>query len=158
MSAWEEPGKTDDWYTPKYNFDALGCCFDLDVAHPRKKTNVPCRARLEQNSLETPWRGFVWMNAPYGGRNGLIPWLKKFFAHGNGIALVPDRTSAPWFQTAAQKAEVLLFLSPKVRFIRPDGTVGTSPGTGSVLMSVGSSGRKALLRAKRLGFLARRAA
>ena len=27
-------GMTDEWYTPKYVFDALGCKFDLDVAHP----------------------------------------------------------------------------------------------------------------------------
>jgi hypothetical protein len=38
------------------------------------------------------------MNPPFGGRNGLAPWLDKFFANGNGIALTPDRTSAPWWQ------------------------------------------------------------
>ena len=41
------------------------------------------------------WAGFVWMNAPFGARNGLEPWLAKFFAHNNGIALVPDRTRWP---------------------------------------------------------------
>jgi len=32
MSHWEAAGKSSEWYTPKYIFDALGCTFDLDVA------------------------------------------------------------------------------------------------------------------------------
>jgi hypothetical protein len=47
------------------------------------------------------------MNPPFGPRNGIVPWLEKFFAHGNGIALVPDRTSAPWWQRFAPKAAVI---------------------------------------------------
>ena len=35
MSAWEPcAGATDDWYTPKFLFDALAQSFDLDVAAP----------------------------------------------------------------------------------------------------------------------------
>lgn len=35
MSAWENAGESDEWYTPRYVFDALGVTFDLDVAAPR---------------------------------------------------------------------------------------------------------------------------
>ena len=31
MSIWEGPGKSDEWMTPKYVFDALGCTFDLNA-------------------------------------------------------------------------------------------------------------------------------
>jgi hypothetical protein len=34
---------------------------------------------------------------PFGGRRGQVPWLHKFFAHDNGIAIVAARASADWF-------------------------------------------------------------
>lgn len=156
MSEWEAMGRSDEWYTPKYIFDALGCRFDLDVAAPEEgPRHVPCKEWYFRDSLNEPWFGFVWMNAPFGGRNGLAPWLDRFFKHGNGIALVPDRTSAPWFQRAAKRAGGVLFLSPKVKFERPDGTLGRSPGCGTALMATGMRGAVALQRAEpALGWLA----
>ena len=156
MSTWETPGASDEWYTPKYIFDALGCRFDLDVAHPHgQRTHVPCDGYLSQNSLTAPWFGFVWMNPPFGGRNALEPWLTKFFDHGNGIALTPDRTSAPWFRNACARADLVLFM-PKVRFIRPDGSEGKSPSTGTALWAAGRTAVSALRRAasRNLGILA----
>lgn len=155
MAAWQKAGQSDEWYTPKYIFDALGCTFDMDVASPPRQTHVPCRRRLSCGGLMGEWEGFVWMNPPFGGRNGIVPWLDLFFQHGNGIALAPDRTSAPWFQEAAPKADLILFLSPKVKFERPDGTVGKWPGDGSVLFGVGEQAEAALERAASLGLLVR---
>ena len=154
MSAWEAIGKTDEWYTPRYIFDALGCHFDMDVAASPGGCHVPALYYERHNGLGSQWRGFVWMNPPFGGRNGIKPWLDKFFAHGAGIALMPDRTSAPWFQEAAKKASAILFVSPKVKFERPDGSIGKSPGCGTALMAAGSRGRAALFRAGGLGFVA----
>lgn len=51
MGYWDQPGASDEWYTPKYIFDALGCQFYLDVASPPAQTHVPCRARLTSSSL-----------------------------------------------------------------------------------------------------------
>lgn len=34
MAAYEAYGKSDEWYTPRYIFDAIGIRFDLDVAAP----------------------------------------------------------------------------------------------------------------------------
>lgn len=152
MSAWEALGESDEWYTPKYVFDALGCTFDLDVANAAiGGAHVPCRVSIGAGSLALPWRGFVWMNPPFGGRNGLEPWLDKFFAHGNGIALTPDRTSAPWWQAAALSADAMLFVSPKIKFERPDGSLGKSPGCGTTLWARGPDGVAALLRAQDAG-------
>lgn len=155
MSHWETAGASDEWYTPKYIFDALGCEFDLDVAAPELGAPyVPCRSWLSHDSLDSEWVGYIWMNPPFGGRNGLEPWLAKFFAHGNGIALTPDRTSAPWFQDAARKADAMLFM-PKVRFIRPDGSEGKSPSNGTALFAAGYEAKMCLLRAEKngLGFV-----
>jgi hypothetical protein len=65
VSHWETPGASDEWYTPAYIFDALGCLFDLDVAHPATvATAVPCKRFLSSGGLDAPWSGFVWMNPP----------------------------------------------------------------------------------------------
>lgn len=157
MGHWETVGATDEWYTPEYIFDALGCRFDLDVAAPENGAPlVPAREWFFHDSLNESWFGFVWMNPPFGGRNGLIPWLDKFFDHGNGIALVPDRTSAPWFRAAFERADLALF-TRKIRFLRPDGTEGKSPSCGTALLASGECGADALkcAAATDLGFLAR---
>lgn len=155
MSSWEEAsGKSDEWYTPRWIFDALACRFDLDVAAPQVgPLHVPAARWYWQDSLSLPWEGFVWMNPPFGGRNGLEPWLVKFFEHGNGIALTPDRTSAKWFQKWASHAAVIRFL-PKVKFIRPDGTVGNHPSCGTALWAVGERATQVLRAAGALGWLA----
>jgi len=157
MSHWETDGRSDEWYTPAYIFEAMRpVMFDMDVAAPVDgPRHVPCREWLSADSLDAEWAGFVWMNPPFGGRNALVPWLDKFFAHGNGIALVPDRTSAPWFQTYARKARVVLFLTPKVKFERPDGSVGKSPGAGTALLATGALGAGFLCAAAHLGLLVR---
>lgn len=141
MGHWEEAGKSNEWYTPKHIFDALGCEFDTDVASPidRKYCHVPAHRFVTQGSLDLDWSGFgfTWMNPPFEGRNGLIPWLNKMIEHGDGIALTPDRSSAPSWQLAAKHADAVLFFTDKPKFIRPDGTIGKQPGCGACLFAYG---------------------
>lgn len=152
MGYWDQPGKSDEWFTPPHVFEALGCSFDLDVAHPEGvETFVPASARISRDSLNAEWVGYVWMNPPFGGRNGLEPWLDKFFRHGNGIALTPDRTSAPWFWSAWNRADAVLF-TRKLRFIRPNGSEGVSPSNGTALWASGDRASVSLSRAVKAGF------
>jgi hypothetical protein len=141
-------GASDEWYTPPHVFDAMGVWFDMDVASPGFSVVpwVPAPRHLTAvyDGLAVSWNGFVWMNPPFGARNGLAPWLKRFFTHGDGVALVPDRTSAPWWQDYAPKADALLFVRKKLRFLRPDGSEGASPAQGTTLMAAGPRGIKAL--------------
>lgn len=150
MAHWDTPGASDEWYTPAYVFEALGDQFDFDPAHPNKPTHVPCKVWCSQGGLETEWNGFVWMNPPFGGRNALTPWLTRFFDHGNGIALTPDRTSAPWFWDAWRRADRVLF-TRKIRFLRPDGSEGVSPSNGTALWAIGERAVAALDRASGCG-------
>ncbi len=144
MSHWESSGKSSEWYTPKFIFDALRLRFDLDVAAPHAgPLHVPCARWLSQYALDVEWCGLVWMNPPFGARNSIEPWLEKFMMHGDGIALTADRTSAPWFQHFAPCADRILFM-PKVRFIRPDGSEGRAPSNGTALWGVGSRAAAAL--------------
>jgi hypothetical protein len=146
-------GSTDEWYTPAHVFEALGCGFDMDVASPGARATpwIPAKRFLRSDGLVVKWSGFVWMNPPFGPRNGIAPWLYKFFCHGNGIALAPDRTSAPWWQQYAIKADRVLFVSPKLKFIGADGLPGNSPAQGTCLLAAGNQGSTALLRASMRG-------
>jgi hypothetical protein len=154
-------GATDEWYTPSYVFNAMGCSFDCDVASPGRDVTpwIPAVEFVTKKSLSLSWAGFVWMNPPFGGRNGLIPWLEKFVGHGNGVCLVPDRTSAPWWQQFAPCMDLILFVNGKIKFIGADGELGKQPAQGTCLMALGARGREALWRAQAndLGFLAQSA-
>ena len=144
--------KSDDWYTPRYVFDALGCWFDLDVSAPQEgPRHVPAARWFWERGLEQEWSGFVWMNPPYGHQRNKNLWLQKFIHHGNGVALMPDRTIAPWWQRAASKMDLLLFVAPKIKFERPDGSLGEQPGNGTVLMALGRRGVAALTNASSAG-------
>lgn len=159
MSHWESPGKSDEYYTPKYIFDAMEYRFDVDVASPVDRTYccVPALNFITSDSLNTSWKGFAWMNPPFGGRNGIDPWLQKMRNHGYGIALTPDRTSAPWWQRAVKQCSAILFIDGKVKFICPDGSVAASPSTGTNLMAFGSEAVTYLLKAEenKLGIVKR---
>lgn len=161
MSYWERSGASDEWYTPKFVFDALGERFDMDVAAPMLLPSwigdrlIPTNLKGGcdwnwKGGPEKPWRGFIWMNPPFGGRNSLEPWLAKFFDHGHGIALTPDRTSAPWFHDAFRKADAVLF-TRKIKFLRPDGSEGKSPSNGTALFAAGERAKSALRRAANAG-------
>lgn len=146
----ETKGKTDEWYTPKYIFDALGCTFDMDVASPVNQISchVPVKDFILFDSLERSWKGFIWMNPPYGDEDVKTEWLKKFISHGNGIALMPDRTSTKWWQNAAKECDMHLQTSKKIKSIRSDGVVGNAPSNGTTLFAIGEQACEALLNAQ----------
>jgi hypothetical protein len=87
---------SDDYWTPKWIFDALGLHFDLDVACPPEgPTHTPCTAYYTQSDdgLIQKWHGLVFMNPPY---SKATPWVDKWIAHANGIALLPCAKSK-WY-------------------------------------------------------------
>jgi DNA N-6-adenine-methyltransferase Dam len=145
-------GKTSEWFTPPEIFEALRLIFDLDPAYPLppadKHCCVPARKFFTQadDGLAQPWRPewLVFMNPPYGGRRGHVPWLRKFLAHANGIAIVRAYTSSDWWHAEMPRAQLLCFPRGKTRFIRPDGSIGKEPGHGVVLVGMGAIACQAL--------------
>ena len=148
------PIEASEWYTPKPIFDALGLTYDLDPAHPGRDNRhcvVPAKRIYTKadDGLRQPWHGLVFMNPPFGGRRGQVPWLRKFFAHGSGIALVTALTSADWFhEVVVPNAELICFPAGKTKFVKPDGSVGKEPGTGVVLIAAGRVACAALWRSR----------
>jgi len=147
-------GQSSDWRTPKHYFDALGLTFDYDVASPGLgQCWVPAQHcfTIVDDGLKQPWLPgwLVFMNPPFndGGRNGVIPWLGKFFDHGNGIAIVRAYTSAGWFHDiVVPRAELLCFPRGKTKFIAADGSIGKSPAHGIVIIAAGEVACTALLQ------------
>jgi hypothetical protein len=157
-------GGPSGWLTSSEVFEGLAPVeFDTDVASPGPEIGwrVPAKKHITRNSLLTSWAsfGYVWMNAPYNDdsgvkpkRNGLWRWLDKFTNHDNGIALVPDRTSSPWWQQFAPRCDLALFWASKIKFlIPPDGTPGASPPDGNTLLAISELGCAALERAAKRG-------
>lgn len=108
---------SDERFTPKWVFDALGETFDTDPASPvGLETFVPAKKRYtrEDDGLSQTWEGFVWLNPPFSQSTA---WADKFIAHGNGIFLGPIANGG-WFQRLARAADVL-WLMRDFAFVHP---------------------------------------
>ena len=151
MGSHEAYSTESEWYTPEYIFKALGCRFDLDVAAPvdSSLTHVPADNFLSFDGLSASWNGFVWCNPPWAGRGNKQPWIERMNAHGNGLLLTPDRSSAPWWQYAAHRADAVLFVNRKIKFIPGPGNLSNwkQPGAGTTIFAWGNKGIDALRRA-----------
>jgi hypothetical protein len=111
----------DEFFTPKFIFDALQIQFTLDVSSPvGMDTNVPATHKftIEQDGLAQPWFGNVWMNPPYSKP---APWVAKFIEHGQGIALLPF-TRGKWWFDLWNKAEAISPIAHDLKFDKSDGT------------------------------------
>lgn len=142
-------GEENQWFTPKYIFDALNLEFDMDPCSPGKGlTHVPARQHLtvDDDGLKTPWLGTVFMNPPYGKHTP--EWMSKLAEHNDGIALVFARTDVRWFQDNVYKASVVCFISSRIKFHKGhigDGSQIGTPGAGSMLIAYGEKSKNAVL-------------
>jgi phage N-6-adenine-methyltransferase len=110
---------SDDYYTPKWIFDALGIQFDIDVAcPPGGPPHTPCDAYYtqEDDGLTSDWYGTIWMNPPYSNPS---PWVTKFLEHGNGIALLPLAKSK-WLQRLWDHDDTRILYVYSIKFERSD--------------------------------------
>jgi phage N-6-adenine-methyltransferase len=112
--------KNDEWYSPKYIFEALNTEFDLDVAAPAGGVEwIPAkRFYTEQdNGLESEWVGRVWMNPPYSAP---LEWVNKWIEHNNGFALLPINKSK-WWKAIWESDAQCVPMKYNIRFVKPDG-------------------------------------
>lgn len=146
-----------DWFTPSWIFEELGLEFDLDPASPEGGVPwIPTKAYYTEkdNGLLQPWTGRIWLNPPYGKHTSA--WLEKMHHHRDGVALVFARTDCKWFHNYVAKANAILFLKGRVKFVDGLGaTGGGGAGSGSMLVAWGLDSNMALARmaAKGLGLL-----
>lgn len=110
---------SDDYYTPKWIFDALGLHFDLDVASPPRPTNVPCDRYYTQadDGLASPWYGRVWCNPPFSSSG---QWVQRWLEHGNGVLLVCS-SRAKFFSHLWDSGASVVRTPHNLKFDRPEG-------------------------------------
>ena len=136
---------TDVWLTPPHILKALGE-FDLDpcASLDRPWDTAKKHYTVKDDGLVSPWEGRVWMNPPYGPP--MAQWLKKLSEYeGGGIALIFARTETKaFFDYVWDKADALLFIKGRLKFHTPDGMVGGTAGSPSVLIAYGAENVEAL--------------
>lgn len=147
---------TTEWYTPPQIIKACGD-FDLDPATSLTAWNINKSAKryftLAENGLTQKWHGRVWLNPPYK-KPELSQFMRLMAEHNNGIALVYNRCDSAWFQDyVLGAAHSILYLKKRIHFIKPDGTKGDRPGTGSILIAYGPHNTEALASSKLEGRL-----
>ncbi|MDR1200328.1 MAG: phage N-6-adenine-methyltransferase [Tannerellaceae bacterium] len=132
--------ENDEWYTPVEIIRSLGE-FNLDPASSPEAFRLNQSARkiytAQDNGLIQSWHGRVWLNPPYS--NPLLQdFLKKMAEHNRGIALVFSKIEAKWFHDIVfEYATAVKFLYNRIQFLKPDGTKGTQPRNGSMLVAYG---------------------
>src|SRR5690606_27472153 len=87
---------SDDCYTPRWVFDAMGLHFDLDVAAPiGGPWHVPCDRYYTavDDGLDSPWEGIVWCNPPY---SDFERWADRWIAHDRGVLLGYQLPQVRW--------------------------------------------------------------
>ena len=136
---------SDEWYTPKHIFDALGLEFDLDPCSPETGSVVPARHRyhLPGDGLSASWFGLIWLNPPYSKPG---PWVDKWLEHGNGVCLVP-MSKSKWFNRLWSSEVAMVNLQPNIKFMRPDGP-DKQIFLGFVIASIGEVSYQALVNSK----------
>lgn len=141
---------SDDYLTPRELVAALGP-FDLDVsasvAQPWPTAAVMWTVREDGMSREWPRGDLIWMNPPY---SEIEAWMQRLADHGNGVALVFNRSDTKWFhRTVWKRADAVFSFAGRLFFHLPvtGERARCNGGAPSVLVCYG---KKAVERARRL--------
>jgi len=125
------PAKTVEWGTPQETFDKLNDEFNFTLDPCASHSNHKCEKyyTIEDDGLSKSWaKERVFMNPPYG--NAASNWIAKaYFERQHAeviVGLLPARTDTRWFHDYVYKKAELRFIKGRLKFVGPDGTVGTA--------------------------------
>lgn len=135
MAGIEKPEwwSSDHWATPPEivaRLEAEFGAFDLDPCCRRETAKAPTFYTEEDNGLDKPWFGRVFLNPPWSAP---APWLTKSLHSitvGDAdlvVALLPVRSETRWFHQLVLGRAKIRFLQGRVRWIGWQGTPIPSP-------------------------------
>ncbi len=121
-----------EWYTPAEYLDAARAVLgdiDLDPATSPLANETVGAARIftaEDNGLDQPWAGKVWLNPPYS-QPAISQFSEKLASEweaGNiesAIALTHNYTDTGWFHRMASACNAICFTRGRIGFVNPEG-------------------------------------
>lgn len=139
--------KSDRLQTPEWVYSELGH-IDLDPCAGVDTDIGATNYVLEngQNGLTLDWHGFVYCNPPFSQKK---LWAQKMIKHGNGILILPERGSAPWFGPLAAAAGSYWVMGKKINFVGGP----SSNNLGSALFLFGDEAKRRILESNLPGHL-----
>ena len=119
---------TDDWATPQCVVDFalarfnLHQYYDLDACASDSNHKAPGYYTADDDGLQQPWFGNVWLNPPYGRTIG--DWVNKAvesIAEPSGDCLsvtlcIPARTDTRWFHRLIENGAEVVFIKGRLKF------------------------------------------
>ncbi len=140
--------KNDKLQTPKYIIEALGP-FDLDPCAGIDTKCAVINFSIEEgvDGLKYDWgKWFVWCNPPFSQKD---VWIQRMIEHGNGILILPERGSAPWFGPLAEHCGFYFTMGKKINFVGGS----TSNNVGSCLFPFGKKAERRIRNSSLPGHL-----
>ena len=139
--------KNDKLQTPYWVYSEFGKV-DLDPCAGERTSIGVDNFAIErgQDGLILDWFGFVYCNPPFSQKE---KWIEKMINHGNGILMLPERGSAPWFGPLAVEAGKYWVMGEKINF---DGG-SSSNNIGSALFLFGDDAVQRITESKLSGHL-----
>lgn len=155
-----------EWYTPPEYIEAVTSvmgCIDLDPAST-PEANVIVGATTfytaQDNGLQQPWKGRVFMNPPYASE--LIPlFAEKMKRHAQdgdvteAIVLVNNATETAWFNNLINVACAVCFPKGRIKFLSPDGIPLGMPLQGQAIIYIGINTEQFIDVFSKFGWIAR---
>lgn len=136
-----------EWYTPPEIIESARKVLlriDLDPASCEQANEVVLAKRIytiQDNGLEKPWAGNIWLNPPYAA--DLIPqFINKLETERENIraaiVLANNATETQWFWKLVRMSEAVCFPTGRVKFWGPEGEKNT-PLQGQAIAYIGES-------------------
>jgi len=141
-----------EWYSPVSLFEGLGNpMFDLDPASPGADVVpwIPAKRHLTKadDGLAADWGdAFLYLNLPFGVRNGMLEFIDKFINHRNGVIVFPCYANNRWWHDVISAVDAVLFPKKRIKFIngRPGEGSDSFGIVGVCLAAIGERGVDAL--------------
>lgn len=134
--------KTPDWVYQELGRIDLDPCAGIDTAIAETNWSI----ERGEDGLHLKWFGFVYCNPPFSQKE---LWAQKMIEHANGILILPERGSAPWFGPLAMEAGCYWVMGKKINFIGGP----SSNNLGSILFPFGCDAKKRILESNLPGHL-----